>query len=224
MLAEFLERWESAPAEDRNAIFEEHCERYPELVDELRSLIFGWRVVNDAKDPERLGPYRIVRVLAIGGMGKVYEAEDEVLSRRVAVKTIRYGRLADPKLLERFMREREALARLHHTNIVPIYGAGEEAGLLYFAMPLLEGLTLADLVKSSCRKSSMGSSSTWEEFLRRATIDATRDRYSRKVVASLGYAASCTERQVPGDPNTEHWLLRHRSDCRGNTAATWSRS
>ena len=88
------------------------------------------------------------------------------------------------------MQEREALALLHHTNIVPIYSAGEEAGLLYFAMPLLEGFTLADLIKTSCRMFSTGaavdSSSTWEVLLSRATTEATRERYCRRVAASLG--------------------------------------
>ncbi len=205
ILAAFLELWETAPEQDREAILQQHCDRDPELAEQFRSLVAGWRLVSDVKDPEHLGPYRVIRVLAIGGMGKVYEAEDEVLSRRVAVKTMRHGRLADPRLLERFVHEREALAMLHHTNIVPIYGAGEEAGLLYFAMPLLEGLTLADLIRASSRissaRASTGSPSTWEEFLSRATTEASRERYCRRVVASLGHAASVVRNaETPPSP------------------------
>jgi serine/threonine protein kinase len=194
ILAAFLELWESAPEQERESIVKEHCDRHPEIADEFRSLVAAWRTVSDAKGPEQLGPYRIIRVLAVGGMGKVYEAEDQVLSRRVAVKTIRHGRLADPKLLERFLAEREALALLHHTNIVPIYGAVEDSGLLYFAMPLLEGFALADLVNTSRGMSfaarSAGSTSTWEEFVGRATSEASRARYCRRVVASLGQVHS----------------------------------
>ncbi len=149
-------------------------------------------------DPDQLGPYRIIRLLAYGGMGKVYEAEEKTLSRRVAVKTIRVGRAANPKLVEQFKAEREALALLHHTNIVPIFSAGEEDGLLYFAMPLINGLTLADLVETmsqpgsprSGTAASATSPSSWADLLRLARTEASRRHTLQRLSARFGVRLS----------------------------------
>ena len=196
LLREFLDRWETAETrEERGAILQEYGEKYPRLAERFRGLVQATSIVRDAEDqdPVRLGPYRIIRILAIGGMGKVYEAEDEDLARTVAVKTIRIGRAADPKLLERFEYEREALARLHHTHIVPIYSAGEDDGLLYFAMPLIRGPSLADLVATISRwPSGMGDpaqATSWEKILGRATTDATWRRSVRRLSALPGGAS-----------------------------------
>src|SRR5438270_776334 len=65
--------------------------------------------------PERFGEFRVVREIGHGGMGRVYEAVDERLGRRVAVKAIRPDR-ASPAAIDRFRREQRALARLHQTH------------------------------------------------------------------------------------------------------------
>ncbi len=89
-----------------------------------------------------LGEYRILREIGRGGMGIVYEAEQVSLGRHVALKVLPAHSLLDPKRLERFQREAKAVARLHHTNIVPIYGVGEHAGLHYIAMQFIAGQSL----------------------------------------------------------------------------------
>ncbi len=119
----------------------------PDRADEFVALAAGFKNLRGMRDPERLGQYRIRRVLAVGGMGKLYEAEEDELHRIVAVKTIKFGRIADPHLLDRFNRERQTLARLHHTNIVPIYAAGQESELLYFSMPRIHGPSLRAVIK-----------------------------------------------------------------------------
>lgn len=96
--------------------------------------------------PERMGPYRMARKLGQGGMGAVYEGVDDSLGRRVAVKVIRPDLLAFSGARERFRREVEAVARLSHAGIVPVYQVGEEQGLPWFAMELVEGQSLADIV------------------------------------------------------------------------------
>src|SRR5262249_41124649 len=68
---------------------------------------------------ERLGDYRIIREIGRGGMGIVYEAEQEALGRHVALKVLPAGGVKDSKSVLRFHREARAAARLHHTNIVP---------------------------------------------------------------------------------------------------------
>src|SRR5262245_19252575 len=90
----------------------------------------------------RLGPYRVLRVLAAGGMGVVFEAQDTRLDRRIALKVMRPGAAAGRRARERFLREAQATAALAHDNIVRIHKVGEEGGVLYLAMQLLQGETL----------------------------------------------------------------------------------
>ncbi len=83
-------------------------------------------------------------------MGVVYEAEQESLGRRVALKVLPAGALADARQRQRFDREAKAVARLHHTNIVPVFGVGEQDGTQYYVMQFIAGLgldqVLAELV------------------------------------------------------------------------------
>src|SRR5439155_25469042 len=96
--------------------------------------------------PERLGEYRLLREVGRGGMGVVYEAEQESLGRHVALKVLPAGLQMDPTRLERFRREARTAARLHHTNIVPVYGVGEHAGTLFYAMQYIPGQGLDHVV------------------------------------------------------------------------------
>ncbi len=83
---------------------------------------------------EQLGDYRIIREVGRGGMGIVYEAEQVSLGRHVALKVLPQQLLPNPKQQQRFEREARSAARLHHTNIVPVFGLGEEGGLHYYVM------------------------------------------------------------------------------------------
>jgi len=96
--------------------------------------------------PERVGDYRLLREVGRGGMGVVYEAEQISLRRRVALKVLTVGIGQSPFAVRRFEREARAAARLHHTNIVPIYDMGHFAGQWYYAMELVEGRSLGELV------------------------------------------------------------------------------
>jgi hypothetical protein len=87
----------------------------------------------------RLGEYRIVREIGRGGMGIVYEAVQESLGRRVAVKVLPSGVLEDPRRKARFLREARAAATLDHPNIVPVHAVGEDGGSHYYAMLYIEG-------------------------------------------------------------------------------------
>ncbi len=90
-----------------------------------------------------LGDFKIIREIGRGGMGIIYEAEQLSLKRRVALKVLGLGVADSQKQLERFRRESEAIARLHHTNIVPVFGVGTEDGVHYFAMQLIVGKPLS---------------------------------------------------------------------------------
>jgi HEAT repeat protein/tRNA A-37 threonylcarbamoyl transferase component Bud32 len=96
----------------------------------------------------RLGVYRIDRILGEGGMGFVYEATHEVLSRRTAIKMLRPELAKTEKIVTRFLNEAKAVNLIDHQNVVSIYDYGDGAdGSVYFVMELLEGETLDDLMR-----------------------------------------------------------------------------
>src|SRR5262249_58017841 len=90
----------------------------------------------------QIGDYRILREIGRGGMGVVYEAEQQSLGRRGALKVLHLYAGQDPRPLERFRREARAAAQLHHTNIVPVHEVGPQGDLCYYAMPVIRGHAL----------------------------------------------------------------------------------
>lgn len=98
--------------------------------------------------PAAIGPYQIIGLLGEGGMGTVFEAEQQSPRRRVALKVMRGGSFVDEERVRMFQREIESLARLKHPNIGAIYDAGRtEAGEHFFAMELVRGATLDEYLK-----------------------------------------------------------------------------
>jgi hypothetical protein len=93
-----------------------------------------------------LGDFRIVREIGRGGMGVVYEAEQLSLGRRVALKVLPFAAMLDRQQLSRFKNEARAAATLDHPNIVAIHSVGCERGVHYYAMQLIEGQSLAQVV------------------------------------------------------------------------------
>jgi serine/threonine-protein kinase len=109
----------------------------------------GSRSLNDAIG-ERIGPYRIVRVIGSGGMGVVYLAEraDEQFTQHVAIKLVRQ-RLIDPEIVERLVSERQILANLDHPNIARLFDGGTTAdGTPYLVMEYIDGLPIDDYCDS----------------------------------------------------------------------------
>jgi serine/threonine protein kinase len=100
-----------------------------------------------AQPPTRLGDFEIVRELGRGGMGVVYEAVQTSLGRRVALKVLAGGLGLTPKAVDRFRREAAAAAKLHHTNVVPVYATGEQEGTHFYAMELIDGPSLDRVLK-----------------------------------------------------------------------------
>ena len=96
-----------------------------------------------------IGNFRIIRKLGEGGMGVVYEAEQQNPKRPVALKVIRGGTYVDDNHVRMFKREAQTLARLKHRSIAAIYEAGHtEDGQHFFAMELVRGETLATYMRS----------------------------------------------------------------------------
>jgi serine/threonine protein kinase/WD40 repeat protein len=160
LLAGFLQELEATA--DRSAVVRAFAHRHPALADELARLEEMNRLVARAGDeeslggaPRQLGEFRIIRRIARGGMGDIYEAVQDRLNRRVAVKTIRRGRIS-PQARGRFFREQRVLARLHQTHIVPIHSAGEDGDLLYFVMPFIDGASLNHVVRAATELDTRG--------------------------------------------------------------------
>src|SRR5881397_2107443 len=100
---------------------------------------------------QQLGDYQVLREVGRGGMGVVYEAQQLSLGRHVAIKMLPSHALLDLRQLGRFQREARSAAKLHHTNIVPVFGVGEQDGLHYYVMQFIQGLGL-DLVLDELRR------------------------------------------------------------------------
>ena len=138
----------------RRKLADEASGESEELLARVNALEFLDTVVGElgSELPERLGSYRIIGVLGRGGMGTVFDAFDETLERVVALKLLAPGLTADPRMRRRFRTEARASATLHHQHIVPIYGYGESAGHLFFAMERVDGISLDRHVSNSRRR------------------------------------------------------------------------
>ena len=84
-------------------------------------------------------------------MGVVYEAEQVSLGRRVALKVLPHQVAHDRKALERFRREAKSAARLHHTNIVPVFEVGQDGDTAYYAMQFIQGQGLDQIIDELAR-------------------------------------------------------------------------
>ena len=171
-LAELAEEFAERYRRGQRPSLSEYTRRYPHLAERIRKLFpalvvmeeFGsvagpdtgpYRAAAGGLPPRQLGDYRILREVGRGGMGVVYEAVQESLGRHVALKVLPPGALLNPTFLARFQREAKAAARLHHTNIVPVFGVGESDGVHYYAMQFIQGEPL-DRVLRDLRRAAGG--------------------------------------------------------------------
>lgn len=138
--------------------------------------------------PERrpFGDFEIVREIGRGGMGIVFEAEQISLRRKVALKIMNSGLGISPKAIERFRREAEAAARLHHTNIVPIYTFGAHDGVPFYAMELIDGPSLDRVLRQ----------------FRQAGQTSERDAPTTTAAYAVTHEADCKQSPPPGAAST----------------------
>jgi eukaryotic-like serine/threonine-protein kinase len=155
LAAEFLDRRRRG----ENPSPSDYAEQYPEWAEQIVEFFPALEVLEGLKpvtgdrtasldDPahsvgtprlEQLGEYRILREIGHGGMGVVYEAIQESLGRRVALKILPLHGRIDPVQMGRFQLESRSAARLHHSGIVPVHGVGEHGGVHYYVMQYIQG-------------------------------------------------------------------------------------
>ena len=165
---------------------------------------------------QNLGDFRIVRQIGRGGMGVVYEAEQQSLKRTVALKLLSTAGPDTGRQQQRFRREAEAAARLHHTNIVPIFGVGQNDGIPYLVMQYIDGVGLDEVLvelqrlahrpASGVRETPRVGSPTALAGTPRATTAALRLRDGRFESAEVGNAGknvSETMAALGEDPTVE---------------------
>ena len=160
---EFAERYRRG---ERPSL-QEYVDRCPEMADEIRELFPALVEVEQAEEVlegqprsaaspsapalRQVGDYRVIREVGRGGMGVVYEAEQVSLGRRVALKILPGVVAKDRKALERFRREARAAARLHHTNIVPVFEVGQDGDVVFYAMQFIQGQGLDVVIDELAR-------------------------------------------------------------------------
>ena len=188
-----------------------YVQQYPQLASEIREIfpmIAAMENLKGAREekpdckitmgpsrPERLGDFKIISEIGRGGMGIVYQAEQESLLRKVAVKVLPRQLLVDQKYLQRFRREAQIAASLHHTNIVPIFGVGEQDELHYYVMQFIEGLGLDHIVsllnqkKKQTQQTRLPQTNKLEKKILQRLGSTQRQKYYREI-AHLGRQAS----------------------------------
>jgi serine/threonine protein kinase/WD40 repeat protein len=194
-LGQIADEFVEAFRQGKRPSVEEFAQRYPEHTDEIRDMLPALVLMERAKTADdspgqqhrptalgaamplrQLGDYQILREVGRGGMGVVYEAHQLSLGRHVAIKVLPTHALLVPRQLARFQREARSAGRLHHTNIVPVYGVGEQDGLHYFVMQFIQGLGLDMVLKElrRLRRPRGKQAATQAELLGRPT-NVTRD-------------------------------------------------
>ena len=151
-LALLVEEYLEALRAGKAPALEEFVAAHPEHAEDLNDLLKGMvdmealsvsnhssAVHATARYPESLGGYRLMERIGAGGMGTVFRAMQESLHREVAVKILSPAWNADDRHCEAFENESRVIAGLHHTNIVEVFGAGQEGDYRYYVMSLVNG-------------------------------------------------------------------------------------
>lgn len=192
-------------AHHRNAPqdIEDMASRHPELADVIRQMFpamlalrspsVGTVAPDELLRGEELGDFLLLRQIGRGGMGIVYEAIQRSLGRRVALKVLPLAAILDDRHLRRFQNEARAAAILQHPHIVSIYGVGCERGVHYYAMQLIDGPSLAEVllheVPTPASDAAADPNASTEAYAALSTRGAKRGELYR-AVARLGVQAA----------------------------------
>ncbi|MGQ0637387.1 MAG: serine/threonine protein kinase [Planctomycetaceae bacterium] len=221
-IVEVLEEYLGELEKGQRPDWTQYVQRYPELADHIAECLESLEFVQMTSPnqmaqsnemslggvlrrwleahPGPLGDFQILRELGRGGMGVVYEAMQISLGRRVALKVLPFASTFDARQLQRFKNEAQAAAMLHHPHIVAVHAVGCERGVHFYAMQLIEGQSLAVVVRQlreQARKPSPGQvrrqSSDAEQPQRGSPLPQENSQSTIDVSAALtaGTSATC---------------------------------
>ena len=172
------------------AFVEEHPGEKKDLLRMVRRLTgMGFVGVGSFSEiPHEMGEFELVERLGDGGMGVVFAARQKGLDRWVALKVVRPEHLFFEGGKERFRREIQAVSKLHHPGILPVLSVGEEKGIPFFAMTLVHGASLAEILAelSESRVSDLGGETLSQTLLRLTEQKAQRFSWGEDVALEPG--------------------------------------
>jgi serine/threonine protein kinase/WD40 repeat protein/tetratricopeptide (TPR) repeat protein len=187
---------------------QEYVEKYPELVTEIRSVFPAVAMLEHVAVTDggqsgptaeatpavgQVGDFRIIREIGRGGMGVVYEAEQLSLGRFVALKLLANRVDGSDRHRERFLREARTAAKLHHTNIVPVFGFGTTDGIAYYAMQFIRGQGLDAVIQELRAQGAEGKQTP-------AATTATRVANLARSLVTGSFESSDPDRTVTPHP------------------------
>lgn len=199
---------------DRSALLK----KYPDIQEELSACLDGLELMRVSsatstkkdgaplKDLQKvapaatLGDFKIVREIGKGGMGVVYEAEQLSVGRKVALKVLPYAAMLDKRQVARFQNEARAAATLEHSNIVPVYFVGNERGVYFYAMRLIQGKNLAEVITELCNSESDEGRAKLSMSSSQLLLDTERERDAAN--ESKAHASGDTIRESGGESST----------------------
>ncbi|MBQ2039828.1 MAG: protein kinase [Thermoguttaceae bacterium] len=173
-IEELAERFIDEYRHGKKPSVDDYAAQYPAIADDIRDLFptllllekggekenlsnYSQSVAGKGVEPkpiERLKNYVVLREIGRGGMGVVYEALDETLNRIVALKVMKIFRGEEDQTIRRFQREARTAARLHHTNIVPVYSYDAIDDQFYYSMQLINGMSLEKIIRAKAQNVS----------------------------------------------------------------------
>ena len=172
LVAQAAEEFTSEIEAGENPSIDDYVSKYPQIAAVLRDVLPALNSLNadrlptltatesihapthetnswsPAASPELLGDFQLEEPIGRGGMGVVYRATQVSIGRTVAVKVLPFAATLDENQLQRFRNEVRAAGALNHPHIVPIYAVGEQRGVHYYAMQLIRGCSMAELIES----------------------------------------------------------------------------
>ena len=158
LVSEVAERFTAEVAQGLSQSIDAYAEAHPGLAGIIRQVFPALALLDcsqgaiqpsgtkDGGVTGQLGDFRILQEIGRGGMGVVYEAEQISIGRRVALKVLPFAAMLDRAQLNRFKNEARAAGTLDHPNIVAVHSVGTERGVHYYAMQLVEGQSLAEVI------------------------------------------------------------------------------
>src|SRR5262245_21089512 len=205
ILAGYVSRLNAGENIRPEEILVDHPSSGQEILEQLEAFVGAPYRTGSGLEPQRsatLGDFTLRRQIGRGGMGVVYEAWQRSMDRRVALKVLPAGLLADPKAVARFRREAKVAGRLHHPNVVSVYGLGVEEGSPCFAMEFVDGETLEQVLRR-LRPPDSDHQKPWGSRVARSIVKVFTARTRTQALPPPGATRLPPELRPPAPPSRD---------------------